>query len=134
MKKAADGRFIFIWRGPGDTSRLCDAIAEAIPRLCDNGGIAQLDGKGGLEPVNRAALQALISQHLAGARVVKNGAGWQYELYSYDFAPRRHPGAPTLLNPNPGADAAREPDAGVLDEIYRTELVLRLPKVESGAR
>ena len=36
---------------------------------------------------------------------------------------------PTRANPNPDVIIAREPDAKVFDEIYRRELLWRLPKV-----
>jgi hypothetical protein len=132
-RKAKDGRYIHIWRG--DAAALAETIAEATPGLCtQDGGIFQLNEKKELVGIGRNALQGLINQHIAGVRVVKNGAGWQYELYSYEFAPTPHRGPPTWTNQTPGADAAHEPDAAVLDQIYRTELALRLPRVESGAR
>jgi hypothetical protein len=113
--------------------RQCGAeLAVAVDGLCNqDGGIARLDENGGLSPVAFADYCDLVDKHIAGVRVVNRDGVWQREYYSYAFAPKPRFGPPTMANPNPGAGAGREPDATVLDEIYRHELVLRLPKVES---
>ena len=45
------------------------------------------------------------------------------EYYPYAFAPKPRHGPPTITNPNPDADAGREPDADVLDRNYKLELL-----------
>ena len=122
------------WRGKdrqADINELANAVA-ATGQLFDNGGaIVRLGGDGQLVNVNRDGLREFIGQHIAAVRVVKNGSGWRKEYYTYGFAPRPRPASPTMANPNPGAGTVlHEPDDKALDEIYRHELLWRLPRVE----
>ena len=87
----------------------------------------------GFPTINRLALPG----HAAFCRawpdalgVVRRGETWQREFYPDEFA---QPTPPTMANPHPDAGAAREPDAKVLDQIFRHELLWRLPRVEAGA-
>ena len=97
---------------------LTDEIAESIELYNHDGTLVQLDySTGKLISINRDALHRLIDKHIAAVRVVNHGTkGWQREYYSYGFA---H-----------GADTRLEPDAKVLDQIYRHELSWRIPKVK----
>jgi hypothetical protein len=54
------------------------------------------------------------------------------EFYSYAFAPKPKFPQPTAANPNPDAGSEREPDETSFDEIFRHELVLRIPRVEKS--
>ena len=69
--------------------------------------------------------------HLCGVRLVPNGteSGWQREYFTYRFGP---PPAPNMRlggqRPNPNQS---EPDNAVLMQIYRDELLWRIPKVAS---
>ena len=65
--------------------------------------------------------------------VVRRGETWQREFYPYEFAQKRNFGPPTMANPHPDAGAACEPGAKVLDQIYRHELLWRIPRVEASA-
>jgi hypothetical protein len=105
------------------------AVAETIPNLCARGeSIAQLTESGELEAVPLARLYSLIEQHLCGLRIVKNGAGYAREFYTFDFAPTPNPGPRTKEMGLPTATRSAGPDAQVLREIYDA-LPPRLPKV-----
>ena len=60
--------------------------------------------------------------------VVRRGETRQPEFYPYEFATKPNFAPPTMANPHPDAGAPREPDARVFDQIYRHELLWRLPK------
>jgi hypothetical protein len=129
-QRAPDGRMIHHWKGldrQRDIGELADAIVAAVPGLFDySGGIAQLDEAGGLSPVNFQTFRDLLDRHLAGIQCVRNGTGWQRDLFAYRFDPAvRYD--PTKGGPAPKPDN-RLPDSKVLEEIYRDLLVLRLPK------
>jgi hypothetical protein len=132
MTDKLDGRRPHVWSGTDrekDTAALVEAIVVGVPRLCSlDGSIAQLDGAGGLSAVNLTTFRELIQKYVCGVRIVRNGSGWAYDYYSYAFLPKPRFN-PTNANPTPDAGWSREPDAGVLDAIYRTELVRRLPRV-----
>ena len=122
----------FHWSGQDrgeDMARLAVTIAGSGAGLCRQGDrIMQLDSKGQLNPVNMAAFREIIDKHICAVRIVNRGQGWQREFYSYRFAPARGHD-PSLSGPQPPPDTS-EPDDKVLEEIYRTELLLRLPRVE----
>src|SRR5262245_44096381 len=121
---ADDGRVIFHWRG--NTEELADVVAANVEIYNDGGNIVALDGTGALLSVNRAGLHARISEAICGVRLVKNGTGYQREYFSYQFAPTPHPGPP---QPNQPVKTNSEPNDKVLDDIYRSLLLTRLPKV-----
>jgi hypothetical protein len=102
-----------------DTATLAEAIVEAVELFNAGGQLVQLDPTGKIIPINRAALHGLVSKHIAAVRVVNVGTAdppiWQRQYYSFGF--EQH------------ADTAHEPDAKVLDELFRNELLWRLPKV-----
>jgi hypothetical protein len=128
---APDGRFVFHWRGKDrkqETSDLAEAIIAAVDGLCNHSGaIARLNGNGDLDAINLAAFHELISKNLCGVRVVPNGSGWQREYFSYKFDP---PPLPDMAHGGRRVPDNSLPDANVLDVIFRTELVWRLPKVK----
>jgi hypothetical protein len=128
--KAPDGRTIHHWHGQdrqADTTALADCIARAVPGLYDYGGrIVQLDEAGGLNVVNFEKFRSLVEKHIAGIRCVRNGAGWQRQLFPYEFAPAvRYD--PVRGGPTPPPDN-RLPDSKVLTELYQGEVLSRLPK------
>ena len=69
-----------------------------------------------LIPVNLDALRSLIDKHVAAVERFPTAPGGSASTVSYSFAS--------------GADTSREPDAKVLDAIYRHGLAWRIPKVE----
>ena len=127
------GRRLHHWRGLdriADIAALADAMATAIPDLATRDGrIVQLD-QGELRPINLAALHGLADKYIAAVRIVNWGAGWTKEYHPFQFAHRPRLPQPTQENPDPSFGAEREPDAAALEEIYRTELAKRLPRVE----
>jgi hypothetical protein len=70
----------------------------------------------------------LHSKHetICGVRVVRNGNGWKREYFSYQFNPQQRP---DMRHGGRRPPNGAEPDANVLDQIYREELAWRLPKV-----
>ena len=136
MRKAPDGRRIHHWVGrerEEDIAALADAIALAVPGLCNyGGGITRLDpNTGQLLGVNLADFRSLIGQHLCGERVVPNGAGWQREYYSYPFAPTPRPPQPTQQSGLPQKARTTGPDDKALHQLYTEKVVQLLPRVES---
>jgi hypothetical protein len=78
------------WKGMDrqqDTAALADAIVAAVPGLFDYGCLVQLDEQGGLSPINFETFRALIGRHIAGIRCVRNGAGWERQMFAYPFDP-----------------------------------------------
>jgi hypothetical protein len=126
-------RRLHFWRGKdrtADIAALADAVA-ATGELFDHGGaIVRLDDNGQLVNINRNDLHELITRHICGVRVVKNGSGWEREYYSYRFAQLPHPGPPRAEDHDKPEAVTHEPDSTVLDDIYRHELLERLPKVQ----
>jgi hypothetical protein len=126
-----DGCLIHHWSGldrKKDTDELTRAIAAAIPGLCNReGAIARLDEEGKLAGVNFATFRELVGRHVCKACLINHGARWEWEYVPFAFAPARR-FDPSLSGPQPPADES-EPDAAVLEEIFRTELVKRLPRV-----
>src|SRR5262245_28365707 len=101
-----NGRRLHLWRGRDvkqDTAALCDALAATTELFNDNGTLVRLD-QGKLVPVNLAALRDFIAKHIAGVRLVNRGGTWQREFFTYAFAPRPRPPAPTWENPHPEVD------------------------------
>lgn len=94
---------------------LADAIAATIELYNHGGRLTQLGAAGELVPVNMDRFRALLDKHLCSVRVVNGNGIWQRVYAPFGFA---H-----------GADTSREPDAKVLDAIYRSELLWRIPKV-----
>jgi hypothetical protein len=100
-----------------------------VPDLFNyDGQLVQLDGNGGLSPVNFADLCDLIDQHLCDVRVVQRDGVWRKEYVPFQFP---QPPGPDPARGGARPDDNRKPDATVLNQIYRHELALRLPKVES---
>ena len=60
--------------------------------------------------------------------VVRRGETWQREFIHMSLQQKPNFGAATTVNPHPDAGAAREPDAKVLNQIYRHELLWWCPK------
>jgi hypothetical protein len=60
---------------------------------------------------------------------VNRDGKWRKEYHPFRFAPAARVD-PTLSGPRPEPDQS-EPDAKALDQIYRHELVQRLPRVKS---
>jgi hypothetical protein len=114
-----------------DIAELINAITETIALFDHDGAIVRLDGDGQLVNINRNDLHALITEHICGLRVVKNGSGrYQRQYFSYQFAtsgPRQQPRPEDFGKPEV---VSHEPDMLALDEIYRHRLLERLPKVE----
>jgi hypothetical protein len=127
-----DERQHHVWSGTNkekDIAALVGSIVAAVPGLVNHdGSIAQLDGTGGLSPINRDQFRALLDKYVCGIRVVKNGSGWQYDRYSFDF-PHKPNIQATNENPNPYAGWDSQPDFAAFDRIYKTDLVPMLPKV-----
>jgi hypothetical protein len=113
-----------------DVEALADKVAAVVELYNDDGRLVQLGPAGELVPVNFAAFRDLIANSIAGVRVVNRGGGgvWRCEFYGYAFAPKPRFN-PTAQTPQPPADSDYEPDATVLDELFR-ELPSRLPRVE----
>jgi hypothetical protein len=61
-------------------------------------------------------------------QIAFTGAGWEHEYFSYRFDTLPHAGLPRAEDHGKPAES-REPDAAVLDELYRVELLWRIPKV-----
>jgi hypothetical protein len=118
------------WKGMDrqqDTAALADAIVAAVPGLFDYGRLVQLDEQGGLSPVNFQMFRDLLTKHIAGVRCVRNGAGWERQMFAYEFAPAvRYD--PLKGGPAPKPDNSK-PDHKVLEELYHREVIARLPKV-----
>jgi hypothetical protein len=112
-----------------DIAALADAIAGAVDGLCNyNESIARLNGKGDLDAISLDIFRDLIERNICGLRVVHNGTGWQREYFTYGFEPQSRPD-PRVSGPRPPLDNSK-PDSNVLDEIYRVELLWRVPRVE----
>jgi hypothetical protein len=133
MTKSADGRTVFHWTGRGrerDTAALADAIVGANELFCNRDGVVVRLGKDGAPiPLNFTAFREMVEHSICGVRLVRNGAGWRKDYFTYRFDP---PPGPDLRmggrRPHPNA---AEPDSDVLDKIYREELAWRLPKAET---
>jgi hypothetical protein len=115
-----------------DVDALADAIAASVEGLCNHDEqLVRLDGNGELVNVNMAAFRELIDKSICGIRVVNRGSGWQREYFTYEFAPRRRPD-PMLAGRGPLPELRNtEPDSATLDQLYRSKLLRRIPKVES---
>ena len=112
-----------------DTDRLAEAIARSGAGLCNRGGrLARLDGNGELVDINFDGFRDLVDHTICAEHIVKHGDRWEREYYPYRFPPAARFN-PLLSGPQPAPDTS-EPDDKVLDEIYRTELLWRLPRVE----
>ena len=124
MNDKLGNRRLHHWSGTDrqvDIAVLAVAIAATGELFNHNGTLVQLrDGK--LIPISRNELQELITRHVAAVRVVKRDGVWQREFYSYEFAQKPNFEPPT---------SEREPDDKVLDEIFRHELLGRIPQVKS---
>jgi hypothetical protein len=135
MTDAPDGRLVFHWRGTADREadidRLADAIATAVPGLCNRDGtVARLDEGGNLCPINLAAFRDLIGESICGARVVPNGTtSWKTELYTFEFPLTVRRGPPTNATGLVVDSRTSGPDEQVLRQIYLELLPQRLPKV-----
>ena len=136
MTNKIDGRMIFVWRGKDqltstDTTSLADAIAATGEFFNHNDRIVRLDGDGRLVPVLMADLPELIGRHICGVRVVMNNGAARKEYFAYEFPARQRPEPPRQEDWGKPPKLEREPDAKVLEQIYRHELLWRLPKVET---
>src|SRR5262245_13645807 len=130
-RTAPDGRKIFRWSGKDrkqDLAALADAIAEVVDGLCNyNDGIARLGEDGKLSPISFDRFRLLVEQHICTARVVQSGSEWEWEYRPFAFS---SPPGPDFTRGGVRPEGNQEPDSTVLDEIYRIELVKRLPPVE----
>jgi hypothetical protein len=113
-----NGRRIFVWRGPEDTNRLADVVAEVAAReLFDvNRSLVWLT-EGQTVPCNINILREVIGRHIVSLRLVNRGTTdaptWNLEYRPFDF-PRV-------------ADTSREPDEKVLIALSAA-LLLRVAK------
>jgi hypothetical protein len=132
-EKEPNGRHPHIWRGQDrkeDIAELTKTIAVAVPDLVNHDGqIAQLDGDGKLMPVNLATLRELIGKHVCGVRVVASNGMGRKEYFPYRFDAPPHPGPPRWETGLQREARSTGPDAKTLEEIYKHELVGRLPRV-----
>jgi hypothetical protein len=131
MNDKPDGRRVHHWRGKDratDLARLADAIAAAIELYNRDGTLVRLDENGEIVAVNFADFRKLIDKAICGVRLARRGTKCQREFFTYEFAPPQRPDA-SKSGPRPPPDNSK-PDSTVLDEIYRHELIWRLPKVE----
>ena len=128
MDDGLNGRIVFTWPGRNrraDTDELARAIAAVGELYSGDGGFRRIqDGK--LAQVNFAAFRAFLDERIAGCRAVCRDGVWRREYFSYRFdpAPRRD-----QTKPAPDDDLYAEPDANVLDDLYRRSLAPLLPKV-----
>jgi hypothetical protein len=127
----SNGRRIHHWSGQDrdkDINELTRAIAAAVSGLGnDKGRIVQLD-RGDLRPINQAAFRGLVDRHICRRRIVNRGAGYEEEFFTYQFPPTRRFDH-SISGPQPAPDEST-PDDKVFDQIFRTELLKRLPRVE----
>lgn len=135
MDNEPNGRRLHHWIGKdrtADIAELADTIAAVGKLFNHDGVIVQLDPKGKLIQLNLAGLRAFIDQHICGVRLVAldNGWQWQRQYFTYQFEPRQRPN-PMHWPPPQSIPDETEPDATVLDEIYRHELAPRLPRAQS---
>jgi hypothetical protein len=113
-----NGRRIFVWRGPEDTNRLADVVAEVAAReLFDvNRSLVWLT-EGQTVPCNINILREVIGRHIVSLRLVNRGTTdaptWNLEYRPFDF-PRV-------------ADTSREPDEKVILALGAA-LLLRVAK------
>ena len=131
-----NGRQLVHWSGRDpilDLHNLANAIAKSDAGLCNNHGqLAQPDpSTGALNNVKFDAFRAIVGKHICGARIINRGTRekphWGPEYFTFAFDHLPHPGPPRQGVPPPAAPL--EPDAKVLEEIYRHELLWRLPRV-----
>jgi hypothetical protein len=94
-----------------------------------DGELVVIDPAGQLTPINLAGLRELIARTICGVRVVKDSTGGGASI-EYPFATRPHPGAPRAEDHGKPPAGSREPDATVLDALYRHESLWRIPRVE----
>jgi hypothetical protein len=130
MRAAPDGRHIFHWSGQDrkqDIDELTDAIAAAIELYNQDGKIVRIENRE-LVPVNLASLRRLIDKSICTVRAVNRGSGWEREYLTYRFPPARRVDA-SRSGPQLPLDES-EPTEEILNEIFRTELLKRLPRVE----
>jgi hypothetical protein len=110
--KLDDGRKIFVWRGRDldeDTNRMAEAIAESgvAELFAHNGGLIWFhDGQP--VPAIRPILPGIIARFIKGTRLVRCGATWKREDFTFDFPV--------------GADTGKEPNDKVLTGL--TEALL----------
>jgi hypothetical protein len=126
-------RRLHIWRGRSretDIAALCDAIAATGEIFNHDGSFVRLDGDGKIVPIHFADMAEAIGRCIVSVRVVVHDEVARKEFYPFPFdtAPRALPriedhGKP--LKPTSG------PDAAVLEQLYRTELLWRLPRIET---
>jgi len=132
MADELNGRRVHHWRGQdrqADIAALADAIAAAANNLFNrDGALVQLE-EGELNQVNFAEFCSLIDRRICGVRAVHRDGAWWKEYFSYRFPPAARPD-PRLSGPQPAPDRS-EPDAKVLDQLYRVELLPRVPKAEA---
>jgi hypothetical protein len=133
MTDELNGRRIHHWRGDQDRQANIAALADVIAAAANNlfnrdGALVELN-EGELNPVNFADFGSIIDQHICGVRAAHRDGAWWKEFFSYRFPPAAR-FDPTLGGPQPTPDRS-EPDAKVLDQLYRVELLLRVPKAEA---
>jgi hypothetical protein len=133
MTDKLNGCKIFHWSGKdreADTAKLADAIAAIGELFNDDGKIVRLNGAGEKVGVNLADFRDYLTERIAYVKLVARADGkWQREYAPYWFAPQ-----PRIDTSKPGPWPEPDettPDDKVLDEIYRRELLWRLPRVQS---
>jgi sRNA-binding carbon storage regulator CsrA len=90
MKNAPDGRRIFVWRGPGDTNRLADAVAEeAVAELFEVDRSLVWLNAGRHAPAHVNVLREIITRKIKSVRLVNRGTTdaprWEVEDFSLDL-------------------------------------------------
>jgi hypothetical protein len=122
------GRIVFTWPGRNrraDTDELARAIASTGELYQGDGWFCRIHGGQKLQ-VNFAQFRAFLDERIAGVRAVYRDGSWQREYFSYRFDP---PPRRDQTKPAPDDDLYPEPDANVLDDLYRRSLAPLLPKV-----
>lgn len=132
MTDELNGRRLHHWRGEdrqAAIAALADAIAASANNLFNhNGTLVQVD-EGELTQVNFADFCNIIDQRLCGVRAVRREGGWWKEYFSYRFPPAAGPDHTRGgLRPEPDKS---QPDAAALDQLYRVEVLSRVPRVEA---
>ena len=114
---SVDGKRIFVWRGPEDTNRLTEAIAQAgITELFEADGALVWRHDGRTVGVSRNVMREIVSNLICGCRLVYLETSTEVEYPPFDF--------------RPGADTSREPDEAILS-IVMNDLVRLVAKAPS---
>ena len=106
------------------------APGRSIVRVASHPGGRSPGGRGStcgeLVPVSLVDMRALIDKHICGVPLVRCGSACILRMGL--TCPR---GGLTRMQEDGGHKDESEPDANVLDQIYRHELAWWIPRVES---